>query len=267
MIDDNVISGIYCIENKVNSKKYIGYSKNIKRRTIEHFNLLRRGKHENPVLQYAFDKYKEENFLTKILEECEEKEFNDKEIFYIEKMKSHVSENGYNIAKGGNTPPSPLGKKMSEVTKQKLREINTGRKMPEEAVEKNRKNVLKRWENDEYRQRMRDVHTGKITSDETKKKMSKAQTGRKVLDTTKHKINGKKQSIIKQGKRNENKKYSSIYIGVCEKKGRWQASITYKGKTVYIGTFLIEIDAAKAYDKKALELFGENAHLNFPKEN
>ena len=60
--------------------------------------------------------------------------------------------------------------------------------------------------------------------------------------------------------------HSSIYKGVC-KTGRsvkWYAQITYRLKNYRIGFFVNEVDAAKAYDKKALELFGEFACLNFP---
>jgi len=59
---------------------------------------------------------------------------------------------------------------------------------------------------------------------------------------------------------------SSGYKGVSslKKLNKWKAEITFKGRRIHIGHFEDEIDAAKAYDKKAKELFGEFAYLNFP---
>lgn len=57
---------------------------------------------------------------------------------------------------------------------------------------------------------------------------------------------------------------SSKYKGVswCKKTNKWIMAIS-KGREYYSGYYGCEIEAAKAYDKKALELFGEFAYLNF----
>jgi len=61
------------------------------------------------------------------------------------------------------------------------------------------------------------------------------------------------------------KNCSSSYKGVSWKKQsrKWFAQIGRNSKNYFLGYFHIEIDAARAYDKKAKELFGEFAHLNF----
>ena len=62
---------------------------------------------------------------------------------------------------------------------------------------------------------------------------------------------------------NENKKHSK-YKGVCKnyRGGRWKARIT-KDKVLHrLGTYDTAEAAAKAYNEKALELFGEFACLN-----
>lgn len=62
---------------------------------------------------------------------------------------------------------------------------------------------------------------------------------------------------------------SSKFKGVTlvKRTGKWQAQITCNYKDYYLGSFMTETDAALAYNKKALELFGEHAKLNIiPKE-
>ena len=61
---------------------------------------------------------------------------------------------------------------------------------------------------------------------------------------------------------------TSRYKGVCwsKAKRKWQAGIQVDGKTKFLGYFHNEIEAARAYDVAARDLFGEYANLNFPNE-
>lgn len=59
------------------------------------------------------------------------------------------------------------------------------------------------------------------------------------------------------------------YKGVVRPRNRctyWQYQICINGKQTKFGRFATEDDAAKAYDAKAKEVFGEFAFLNFPEE-
>jgi hypothetical protein len=59
--------------------------------------------------------------------------------------------------------------------------------------------------------------------------------------------------------------FSSIYKGVSfdKKHKTYRSDISFFNKTIFIGNFKSEIDAALAYDAKARELHGEFAYTNF----
>jgi len=61
---------------------------------------------------------------------------------------------------------------------------------------------------------------------------------------------------------------TSRYKGVSwgKRNKRWIVEIRKNGATSYVGSFKDEVKAAKAYDKRAKELYREFARLNFPKE-
>lgn len=55
-------------------------------------------------------------------------------------------------------------------------------------------------------------------------------------------------------------KYKGVYR--TKKTDKWHAMITKEYKTMYLGTFLTEDEAAIAYNKAASDIFGEFAYLN-----
>lgn len=127
------IRGIYCIENLVNGKKYIGQSKDVFKRISNHKNLLRKNKHHNNYLQRAWDKYGEENFTFYLLQSCNESDIDKLERYYISLYNTTSETNGYNLESGGNE-----GKKHSNKTIEKLLEIHQSDKVPVYCIELNK---------------------------------------------------------------------------------------------------------------------------------
>lgn len=69
-----------------------------------------------------------------------------------------------------------------------------------------------------------------------------------------------------QHNRLPNKKSSSKHKGIYWDKSytkKWHAQIQFNHRRIFLGRFSNEIEAAKAYDQKAKELFGEFAYTNF----
>lgn len=80
-------SGIYCILNLINQKKYIGSSKNIHSRISNHKMMLNNNKHYNKYLQNSWNKYSSKNFIYIILEFCDEQSLIVREQFYVDNLK------------------------------------------------------------------------------------------------------------------------------------------------------------------------------------
>jgi len=95
------VSGIYKIENKINGKVYIGQSVDVYRRLKKHIWEI---ENNNSVLYKAFRKYGVENFSYELIEECDVKQLDEREVFYIQKYNSYIgaeNSNGYNLNIGG----------------------------------------------------------------------------------------------------------------------------------------------------------------------
>lgn len=63
--------------------------------------------------------------------------------------------------------------------------------------------------------------------------------------------------------------YSSIYKGVTWDKrcNRWLSQIKIYNRSKHLGRFNDEAEAACAYDRAAIQHFGEFAYTNFPRED
>lgn len=59
---------------------------------------------------------------------------------------------------------------------------------------------------------------------------------------------------------------SSPYLGVTRFRNMWRAQLVYRYQHCHLGLFATEEEAARAYDAKARELYGDKARLNFPDE-
>jgi hypothetical protein len=98
--------------------------------------------------------------------------------------------------------------------------------------------------------------------------LTNAPEGSKVLHKDGNNLNNVRSNLLvtdtsgiqRHRKKNQNSPYK--YKGVRFHKNKWYSHISYLGKKIHIGVFESELIAAKAYDKKALELFGSLAMLN-----
>jgi hypothetical protein len=95
---------------------------------------------------------------------------------------------------------------------------------------------------------------------------------RNTLDNRKNNLricpNGAANAINRPKQKNN----TTGYKGVFQRKEKhyktpiYRAAIRFQQRLLHLGHFKSPIDAAKAYDQKAKELFGEFAYLNFPED-
>lgn len=90
--------GVYIIRNIKNQKVYIGSSKNLKERILDHLNNLKKNKHRNTHLQNSYNKYGENNFFISILDHYSEYPLHEIELEFINRFESIDPKYGYNKA-------------------------------------------------------------------------------------------------------------------------------------------------------------------------
>lgn len=248
------VCGIYKIVNKENGKIYVGQSRNIHRRMTD----LHKG---CKYLFHAIKKYGKENFESSVVEYCDISELNDREKYWIKKLDSHVSGNGYNVSWGGLN--SMEGRKHTEESKKKISDAVKGENHPlwgkKQSEESNRKNR-------ESQLGEKSHCFGKHLTDEHKKKVGDSQRGEKN-----HMFGRIGTNNPNFGKKKENatSKYFGVYFRSRIINDRvyeyWCVTVKLtNGKMVY-GQTNSETDSAKLVDKIIIEN-NLNYPLNFPEE-
>lgn len=117
----DLMTGIYCITNKINGKSYVGQSVNIEQRWKAHrtrpFN-KNSSQYESSFYR-AIRKYGLNNFIFSVLEECEQQELDNRECFWIDKLNSF--KNGYNLTTGGQN--TRTNSKLTELEVQEIKSL------------------------------------------------------------------------------------------------------------------------------------------------
>ena len=165
-------TGIYKITNLVNSKVYIGASKNVERRWSEHRRSVKSPIHSE------LEAYGLDNFKFEVLLECPEDMLCQWERDMIALYDADDPEKGYNDK---NDRPYSLknsvvhrGISFSEEHKRKLSEARKGKPGTPRSEETKRK--------------ISEKLKGRIFSDETKRRMSESRKGRSLSEETRCKM-------------------------------------------------------------------------------
>jgi len=122
--------GIYKITNLITNDCYVGKSKHIEKRWKEHF-CRGYGAIHSKQFQTDIEEYGINGFSFRVIEECEEHELQEREKYWIERLKPK-----YNTVM--------VGHPVSQETRQKISRKLTGRTLSKEHVEKIRNGIRSR---------------------------------------------------------------------------------------------------------------------------
>ena len=295
-------SGIYCFENLLDGKRYVGQGTSLKRRMKQHEASFSKSTYEetcgeNRHLWYAVKKYGLDNFAVWVVEYCDIERLDILETFYIIELESHSTMGGYNVLWGGfcrrgvaHTQETReklskilKGKKRTPETKQKMSGARKGYRMNEESIKKMVEHHAYPKGKDNPGYGKPGGMRGKHLTEEQCKKISDSKLGIPRSEETKEKLReykgenhwayGRKMSeeevefmserMIGIKKTRDDR--TSDYLGVSyyKKINKWKASVTFNREEIYLGVFPTEIEAALAYNEASLECYGWKAKLNF----
>ena len=215
---DEIIGGIYKIENVISGKCYVGSAINIMARWGQHTTTLRCQRHVNIKLQQSWNKHGEGNFILTVLEFVQDNaELIGREQYWIDKL--NVVEDGYNLSPTAGSPlgvkhslqakanmsAAHIGKTASNETRKKMSVAHTGRnhtpesrakmviaqagrKPPQTTIDAVKRANTGKKHTDEHRAKISAALRGRTFSPETRAKISAAQVGKKISDEARAKM-------------------------------------------------------------------------------
>lgn len=293
-------SGIYCFKNIVTQKLYIGQAKNLRARMLGHIRELRRNADNSSILQNAWNKYGEENFIIYPIILLPKSKFlmNFFETLLIFLFKSHKSKGGYNISYGGNTPSK--NNKQSDETKKRHSDsmkghYNTkGKSFGKEVGEKHTRNLVGLKKKKDSSSRFVGVYWDNtferwVASIQVRNESFGLGYYRTEISAAlaynrgaiKYFGKGARLNIIskleillndeieRSTKENILASRSSKYSGVTldKRTDTWRARILRKGKRISLGYYKEETEAAVAFDTAYCKYYKKEFGLNFPNQS
>lgn len=122
-------SGVYKITNIESGKFYIGSSKDIENRIVDHIRDLKKNDHSNIILQRSWNLHGSGSFTFETVEECIPSECLLREQYYLDLLKPYMGI-GYNINKCANGGDSFTYHPNKEEMREKNRLLSTGENNP-----------------------------------------------------------------------------------------------------------------------------------------
>ena len=121
------------------------------------------------------------------------------------------------------------------------------------------------WEKAGFKEKQLKIHNVILDHDPNKSNLIVDHINGNVLDNRRCNLRlctrAENARNVKKSKSN-----TSGYVGVTKEGRKWLATVRLNHKTYRLGRFEDKVEAARARDRKAIELHGEFASLNFPRE-
>lgn len=182
---------IYVRPNLINGKKYVGQATNLKTRQNKWKSTS--GHYAGKAIDAARKKYGIDNFGFEILKECDDKELDFWEKYYIKELNTKVPY-GYNMTDGGE---GMNGCPVSQETRKKLSECHKGKHRSEETKRKISEGHKGKKLSEETRKKLSEIRKGRKHTDEQKRKIGEAHRGMKRSEETKRKISEGHKGLVR----------------------------------------------------------------------